>query len=330
MTNERYPAVAPRRSAFSVLICIGAMLSVVTADSAAFGQLRRPGMGMSPARPASPLSRRSLTGSTSSVMSARSPLGRPSGGLTSSDLSGFVYRPRLLLQGSGFAAPIRRMTIGGMVNNLRFSPSQAEMEAKIEAAIEAMKNSDPPEDRYAEMLFTRIRSERRHLLGNGWGYFKEGENLRARMAFQAAELVDPRAPAPRFGQIIVDVRQKHYRRAMTQLAKLVTYDQTRSAGMPGMFEYTLSLQKLYGSEDDLRTMLFDMGRFAQNNPTSEPVQALYCLILWYSGYDDARIEAVGIASRLKRTAVDPNSAWARFHDLVQAAQRKRELAGARS
>ncbi len=263
-------------------------------------------------------------------MSGRSPLGLQTGGITSSDLNGFVTRPRLLLQGSGFAAPIRRMSISGLGNSQRFGSSQAEIKAKIEAAIEAMKNSDPPEDHYAEILLTRLRSERRHLLSEGWGYFKDRENLRARMAFEAAELVDPRAPAPRFGQIIVDVERKHYRRAMTQLAKLVTYDQTRSAGMPGMFEYTMSLQKLYGSEDDLRMMLFNTGRFAQQNPTSEPVQALYCLILWYSGYGDARAEAVGIASRLKRTAADPNSAWARFDDMVQAAQRKRELAGTTS
>ncbi len=263
---------------------------------------------------------------TRSATSGRTPLGIPTGGAAATDLNALIYRPRILLQNNGFTAPVRRMSLTSMVNNLKYGSSQAE----IEAAIAETRKQLQQEDNYAEMLLRQIRSDRRRLLADGWGYFKDEDNLRARKSFESAEFVDERAPAPRFGQLIVDVDQKHYRRAITQLAKIVTYDGARAVGMPGLFEYDVSLQGLYSSEDDLRNALFELRQFAQRNPDTAPVQALYCYILWYSRYDDAMIEAAGIAARMKRTAKDPESAWARLHDHLQAARRKLELAKVQS
>ncbi len=57
------------------------------------------------------------------------------------------------------------------------------------------------------------------LASSGWAYFQDGDYLRARSAFESAEIVSESSPVPRFGKLVVDVAQQHYRRAITQLVK---------------------------------------------------------------------------------------------------------------
>ena len=63
---------------------------------------------------------------------------------------------------------------------------------------------------------------------------------------------------PRFGQLLVDVTQQHYRRAMTKLAEIMTYDNRRAPNVPGMFEYNVNLQRLYDNQEELVELIIEL------------------------------------------------------------------------
>ncbi len=241
-------------------------------------------------------------------------------GTSNSQINVFLNRPRGLVQRSAFGAPVRRMSLGSTSETRKYTPTQDEIDRAVEEITRSGALERP--DRYAEFLFSEITAQRRRLLTDAWGYFKDRDYLRSRAAFEAAEMIDTRAPAPRFGLIMLDVANQHYRRAMTQLAKNVGYDARRAPGAEGLFDYDVSLRLAFASEDDLRSTLLSLREFAQQNLEVAPVQALYCYVLWYSRFQDGMIESASIAARLRRTARDPESPWAKFDGFIQAARRK--------
>ncbi len=249
------------------------------------------------------------------VTAGVTPLGMMTGGTTPADLNAFVFRPRMVLESAAFAAPIRRMSLGGSVATMKYMMTMEE----LAAAVEAQKNAEKPEpDHYVNILYTQLDAQRRHLLADGWAYFKNGDSLRSRGAFVAAEEVDARSPIPRFGQLVVDFERSHFRRGMTTLARIMSYDAIRRPGQPGILEYNVSLQAAFQSDDHLKNALLKLRRFAQKNLQNAPVQALYCYALWYSRYPAGMLEAEGVALRLKRTA--PGTPWAGLYDQLQRAK----------
>jgi hypothetical protein len=233
-------------------------------------------------------------------------------GMRGTDINSFILRPRILVQGSAYSAPVRRMSLQSALNSLRNTTPPAD----IDAVIEEIRNAKQNEERLSAMMLKNIRSKQKRYLTDAWAYFADANYLRARMSFEAAELVDSRSAVPRFGQVMVDVVQGHFRRAMTQLARLYTYDARRPAYVPGMFEYNMSLQSVFQSPDELGRALVSLRDFAQRNNDNAPVQALYCYVLWYSRFPDAMIEASSIASRLARTTKNSRSPWAQFDRMI--------------
>ncbi len=307
------------------------LLVLLTAVEPAAAQIHRPSRPTRARRQIRPAMRRpgppthgridTARHATTSALSWRSAMGINRTGRTREDLAAFVARPQLMLRSSSYTAPIRRLSIGGSLATFRYAPSQDD----IERTLREIDNTDITRDDYSLNLLLEIRGQRKRLIEDGWAFLKDGDYLRSRGAFEAAETVDPHAPAPRFGQLIVDVANRHYRRAMTQLAKNLSYDQRRRPGTDAIFEYNISLQRAFPSDETLRIILLELRRFAQFNVDAPAVQALYCYVLWYSRFDDAMIEAVSIARRLRRTAGDPESAWAMLHSRIQEAMRKLQL-----
>ncbi|MEE9294646.1 MAG: hypothetical protein V3W34_06775 [Phycisphaerae bacterium] len=246
----------------------------------------------------------------------RNALGINRRGLGRTDVSGFIHRPRSLLYRAGYTAPLTRMSLSSTVAGLRNAPSQAD----IERAIEEIKTSNLRANEYSRSLAAQIDLQGRQLVDDGWGYFQDGDYLRARSAFESAEIVDRHSPVPRFGQLIVDVAQSHYRRAITLLAKSISYDARRPPGIAGLFEYDVSLQEIFGDEKKMLRSILQLRQFAQENLDNPAVQALYCYVLWYSRIPDSAAQASGIAAQLARTVSSSNSPWARFPEMIERAE----------
>ena len=251
---------------------------------------------------------------------ARNLVGINRGDARRSDPNAFIDRPRSLLTRSGYSAPLNRMSLSGTVASLRNAPSQAD----FERAIEEVKAFGLQRNQYTSRLATQMHLRGRRLAGDGWTYFEEGDFLRARSSFESAEIVSESSPVPRFGKLMVDVAQRHYRRAITQLARNVVLDARQPSGVDGLFEYDVSLLDVFGDEEGLRRSIIGLQRFAQENLDNPGVQALYCYVLWYSGIDEFEVQASGVAAQLVTGAAGLNSPWARFSEMIEKARAGRE------
>lgn len=327
-TSGKAPTMIFHRSLFKTRVCLVVFLAAAITVGDAQAQLtgrRRTGSRPSVRKPTRPYSRKpAIARRASSPLNRRGLMNINQNGTSTTQINSFLARPNALLRGSSFTAPVRRLSLGTTAATRMYMPTQAEMDRAVQEIQQSGALEQP--DRYADFMWGQIVAQRRRLLEDGWAYFKDRDYLRARSAFEGAEMIDSRAPAPRFGQIIVDVTVEHYRRAMTQLARSVNYDSKRPPDVEGLFEYNVSLRRAFGSEDDLRDVIFKLRRFAQQNLDIPPVQALYAYVLWYSRYHDAMIEAASIAARLRRTVANPKSPWAHFDGMIQEARQKIEQA----
>lgn len=246
---------------------------------------------------------------------ARDLVGVNRGDVRRSGANWFIDRPQSLITRSGYSAPLHRLSLSGTVASLRNAPSQAD----FERAIEEVKAAGLQRNQYTSRLTAQMDLRGRRLASDGWIYFEDGDFLRARSSFASAEIVNESSPVPRFGKLMVDVAQQHYRRAITQLARNLILDAQRPPGVDGLFEYDVSLSSVFGDDDELRRCVIGLQRFAQENLDNPAVQALYCYVLWYSGIDDFEVQASGVAAQLATGIAGSDSPWARFPEMIEKA-----------
>lgn len=231
-----------------------------------------------------------------------------------SDTTMTLFRSELLLRDTGFMSPVRRFA-AGMVGPTSFDqPTQEE----VERATEQFMNVEPTELDYSAVLARQIRSHQRRYLRDGFGYLKDGDLIRSAGAFDAAESANRDHPYPRFGKLIIDVIEKHYARATTRLATIMKYDAQRRPGMPSVFEHPLKWRDYFEADEDLQETMRDLREFAQKKLKNPSIQALYCYVLWYSGFEGTRIEARNVAASISRS--HPKSNWAKLHSMIVEAE----------
>ncbi len=231
-----------------------------------------------------------------------------------SDMSLTLFRPQLLLRDTGFMAPVRRYSPGLVGPSSLDTPTQEE----LDQAIESFMNVEPSEQDYSAILARRVRSQQQRYLRDGFGYLRDGDLIRAAGAFDAAESADRNHPYPRFGKLIIHVVEKHYARSTTRLATIMKYDSERPPGVPPAFEYTLTWRDYFEDDEDLRVSMQSLREFAQRRLDRASIQALYCYVLWYSGFEEARVEARNVAAAIARS--HPKSTWAGLLPMILRAE----------
>ena len=241
----------------------------------------------------------------------------PSRARGTTNISTYLRRPHQLLRRNAFSARIRLLGSTPFIQNPLSKPRQVDVDQTLATMMAADTENSVG---YADLMLGHIAIRRRQALADGWAHFHKGDYVRALAAFESAAMVAPNDPAAPFGQFMCVVANRHHRRALYKLAKLARRDQTRPAGVPGMFELDFSLADAFVSADALVTVLDGLREFAQTNPDNPQVQALHCFVLWYTRSNDAVIEARSTAARIQRT--HPASPWARFHHMIQTAERR--------
>lgn len=239
-----------------------------------------------------------------------------------SDTSLTLFRKNLLLRDTGFASPVSRIAVGVG----RPSPMDMPTQEQLDRAIEQMMNLEPSEVDYSAILARQMVGKQQRYIRDGFGYLKDGDLIRAAGAFDAAEVANRKHPYPRFGKLILDVLQEHYASATTRLVTIMKYDAQRDGRIPGMFEYDLQWRDYFEDEEDLRETIRVLRQFTQKKlekssvRTQASVQALYCYVLWYSGFEEARVEARNVAAGIARSY--PSSTWARMLTMIINAEEK--------
>ena len=240
----------------------------------------------------------------------------PSRARGTTTIGSYLRRPHRLLRRNAFSARIRSLASTSPIRNPLSKPRQAD----VDQTLETMMSTDTENPvGYADLMLGHIAIRRRQAMADGWAHFHKGDYVRALAAFESAAMVAPKDPAASLGQLMSVVANRHHRRALYKLATLARHDETRPAGVPGMFEFDFSLTDAFVSADALVTVLDGLREFAQSNPDNQHVQALHCFVLWYTRSNDAMIEARSSAARIERT--HPASPWARFHHMIQSADR---------
>lgn len=300
MNRHRTPpaAVAGRLCA----ILAGLSLLPVTA----LGQPRTPGVPSYTSRPTLP--------GASGIPSRRSVTGSRAPGMT--NIGTYLRRPHQLLKRNAFSARIQTLTPNTYIQSPLSKPRQVD----VERTLESMTDADPASSvGYSDLMLGHIEIRRRQAMADGWARFHQSDYVRALAAFESAAMVAPNDPTATFGELMSVVANRHHRRALHKLVELAFHDETRPAGVRGMFEFDFSLADAFVSADALAVVLDDLREFAQTNPDNPPVQALYCYVIWYTRSADAAMEARSAAARIERKY--PTSPWARFHQMIQEAER---------
>ncbi|MCP4249658.1 MAG: hypothetical protein GY778_21670 [bacterium] len=176
----------------------------------------------------------------------------------------------------------------------------------------------PPVERrsQADMLELRLDGMREEALENAWSYFRAGNFLRARAAFQNAEMLDRDDPEPRIGMFYSDISEQRYSQAAHGLIRIYRLD---GDGDPFAVDYKLveryeseqalrlGLQRLRQALRFRRTAL--MGAAEASRPRGGALleggdmlgmMAAASFAYWHSGLDDLQLEAIEYAERLQK------------------------------
>lgn len=235
-----------------------------------------------------------------------------------------LLRRQRLVNDHSLGNTVRRLSEDIVGPRLHAPMRQIDVDRTLERMDPAASSERPS---ISEHLVERMAAYQRERTTDGWSYFKKGDYLRSRAAFEAAEPIDRSDPIPRFGQLLSSAASTHYSRAVYKLSRIAERDEQDLSGVPTMFEYDISLQAAFADEEELDQFIGMLRRFAERHSDSQGAQALYCYLLWYCRLEDAALEAAGVAARIK--AADPTSPWARFESMMQDAQRKIRDAGDR-
>lgn len=233
-----------------------------------------------------------------------------------------LLAPQKLLDETGFWAPAQ---YGGMARGgVRDRLSERDQTQSPRYA----GPTAPPEERrsQADLMASRLGTMRKGLLDQAWAHFEDGAYLRARSAFQSAEMLDREDPEPRAGAFFCAVAEGKYAQAVHEIRRICGRDTDAD-----LFGVNYRLRERYVSEErlqqDLRALLHaveisrakaDVSTGGQKGAPAA-VEAALGYAMWHGGGEAARLEARHSARILKDLDPDRAGPFGRFGELLTEA-----------